>query len=153
MKMICKGPFGALTMSEEEQAKPTKKESVDVNSLTPAESEGVVAEIPNVCKTPSPAGPIPIPYPNIARSSDTSKGSKQVKIDGQPVSMKDAQFSMAEGDEPRTHSNGSKTVMVEKTKKTYLKWLVIAIVFVVIIVVLWLLTTNSIVPEPYEPLQ
>ncbi len=60
------------------------------------------AAFPDVCKTPSPAGPIPIPYPNISKSSDTAKGTKKVKADGNPVMEKDSSFSMSAGDEPGT---------------------------------------------------
>ncbi len=63
-------------------------------------SSGVTIAFPDVCKTPSPAGPIPIPYPNIAQSSDTAKGSKKVKCDGNPVCLKDSNFKMSSGDEP-----------------------------------------------------
>jgi len=54
---------------------------------------------PDVCKTPSPAGPIPIPYPNIAMSSDTSKGSRDVKMDGQSIMVQGSVFSTSTGDE------------------------------------------------------
>ena len=33
----------------------------------------------DVCKTPSPAGPVPIPYPNIGMNSDAT-GSSKVKL-------------------------------------------------------------------------
>ena len=39
-------------------------------------SGGLSIVFPDVCKTPTPGGPIPIPYPNIGKSSDTSKGPK-----------------------------------------------------------------------------
>ena len=55
--------------------------------------------VPDVCKTPTPAGPVPIPYPNIAKSSDTAQGSKTVKCDGNPICLKDSNFSMSTGDE------------------------------------------------------
>lgn len=43
-------------------------------------SEGAVEAAPDVCETLSPpAGPVQIPYPNIAKSSDGSSGSKIVK--------------------------------------------------------------------------
>ncbi len=58
---------------------------------------------PDVCKTPSPAGPIPIPYPNIGKSSDTSKGPKKVKTDGKMPMVKGATYSTSTGDEPGTH--------------------------------------------------
>ena len=48
---------------------------MNVNMMTVVHqgSSGMVTGFPDVCKTPSPAGPIPIPYPNIAMSSDTSQ--------------------------------------------------------------------------------
>jgi hypothetical protein len=42
-------------------------------------SGGVTIAFPDVCLTPSPGGPIPIPYPNIGFSSDDSAGSKDTK--------------------------------------------------------------------------
>lgn len=75
--------------------------TVGVNFLSVVHkgSNGVTIAFPDVCKTPSPAGPIPIPYPNIAKSSDTAKGAKKVKCDGNPVCTKDSNFSMSTGDE------------------------------------------------------
>jgi len=54
---------------------------------------------PDVCKTPTPVGPIPIPYPNIGKSSDTSSGPTTVKTDGQMPMTKDANYMMSTGDE------------------------------------------------------
>jgi hypothetical protein len=75
--------------------------TVIVNFLTVVHqgSSGIATAFPDVCKTPSPAGPIPIPYPNIAMSSDTSDGSKTVKIDGNPIMLKGSVFSTSSGDE------------------------------------------------------
>jgi hypothetical protein len=75
--------------------------TVGVNALSVVHqsSNGVTIAFPDVCKTPSPAGPIPIPYPNIAQSSDTDKGTKKVKCDGNPVCVKDSNFKMSTGDE------------------------------------------------------
>ena len=69
-------------------------------------SNGVTIAFPDVCKTPSPAGPIPIPYPNIAMSSDTAKGSKKVKADGQSFCLKDSNFKMSTGDEAGSAGGG-----------------------------------------------
>ena len=76
--------------------------TVGVNNLSVVHksSSGVSIAFPDLCKTPSPAGPIPIPYPNIAKSSDTAKGTKKVKCDGNPVCVKDSNFSTSVGDEP-----------------------------------------------------
>ena len=76
--------------------------TVGVNflSVVHKSSSGVTIAFPDVCKTPSPAGPIPIPYPNIAMASDTAKGTKKVKCDGQSTCLKDSNFKMSSGDEP-----------------------------------------------------
>jgi len=62
-------------------------------------SGGMSIVFPDVCKTPSPAGPIPIPYPNIGKSSDTTNGPKKVKTDGQMPMVKGAKYVMSTGDE------------------------------------------------------
>lgn len=75
--------------------------TVGVNSLSVIHksSSGVTIAFPDVCKTPTPAGPIPIPYPNIAMASDTDKGTKKVKCDGESVCVKDSNLKMSTGDE------------------------------------------------------
>ena len=82
--------------------------TVGVNFLSVVHkgSNGVTIAFPDVCKTPSPAGPIPIPYPNIAKSSDTSKGTKKVKCDGQSTCVKDSNFMMSTGDEAGSAGGG-----------------------------------------------
>ena len=64
-----------------------------------AKSSGLVMAFPDVCLTSSPVGPIPIPYPNIAMSSDTSDGSKDVKCDGESIMLQSSAFSTSTGDE------------------------------------------------------
>ena len=57
----------------------------------------------DVCKTNPPSGPIPIPYPKFAKSSDSAGGSKTVKISGKEVGIKGrSRFKKSEGDEPST---------------------------------------------------
>ena len=65
-------------------------------------SGGMSPVFPDVCKTPTPGGPIPIPYPNMGMSSNTSKGAKKVKTDGKMPMVKGAKYSMTSGDEPGT---------------------------------------------------
>lgn len=79
--------------------------TVGVNMLSVVHkgSNGVTIAFPDVCITPAAPSPIPIPYPNIAKSSDTAKGSKKVKCDGNPICLKDSNFSMSMGDEPGTN--------------------------------------------------
>jgi hypothetical protein len=64
-----------------------------------AKSGGMSAVFPDVCKTPTPSGPVPIPYPNIAKSSDTSSGPTDVKIDGAMPMVKGAKYKTSSGDE------------------------------------------------------
>jgi len=81
---------------------------MNVNMMTVVHqgSSGMVTCFPDVCKTPSPAGPIPIPYPNIAMSSDTSQGSKTVTVDGNPIMLKGSVFSTSTGDEAGSAGGG-----------------------------------------------
>ena len=62
-------------------------------------SGGMSTVFPDVCKTPTPGGPVPIPYPNIGKSSDTSGGPKKVKTDGQMPMVKGAKYQITSGDE------------------------------------------------------
>lgn len=74
--------------------------NVNMRSVVHKSSSGIASAFPDVCKTPAPPAPfVPIPYPNISKSSDTSKGSKKVKMDGNPIMLKDSEFSMSTGDE------------------------------------------------------
>ncbi|KYG07374.1 hypothetical protein BE21_02565 [Sorangium cellulosum] len=73
---------------------------VNMMSVVHAKSSGVTVAFPDVCKTPAPpAPPVPIPYPNVAKSGDTAKGTKKVKCDGESVCVKDSNFSTSTGDE------------------------------------------------------
>ncbi len=82
--------------------------TVGVNNLSVVhkDSAGVTQAFPDVCKTPSPGGPIPIPYPNIAMSSDTAQGSTKVKCDGNPICLENSNFSMSTGDEAGSAGGG-----------------------------------------------
>ncbi len=58
-----------------------------------------VAGAPDVCKTPVGSAVVPIPYPNISQSSTLKKGSKSVKINGQPAALKGTTFESSNGDQ------------------------------------------------------
>ena len=62
-------------------------------------SGGMSPIFPDVCKTPTPAGPVPIPYPNIGKSSDASGGPSTVTTDGSMPMTKGAKYAMSAGDE------------------------------------------------------
>jgi len=93
------------------------------NSLVHKGSMGIAkSTLPDVCKTPSPGGPIPIPYPIIiSMSSDLKKGSKKVKVDGgKSAAIKGSEFSRCSGDEPGTPGGiKSSTNMKESTWVLY----------------------------------
>lgn len=63
---------------------------------------GQCMAFPNVCKTPSPAGPVPIPYPSIAMVNRASGTTTKVKVKGKPVVTKKSKISSSSGDEAGT---------------------------------------------------
>jgi Domain of unknown function (DUF4150) len=67
-------------------------------------SGGMSIVFPDVCLTPTPGGPVPIPYPNIASSSDAADGPSTVTCDGAMPMTKGAKYSKSSGDE--AGSNG-----------------------------------------------
>lgn len=54
--------------------------------------------VPDVCLTPSPAGPIPIPYPNIAMGPTAVPSQVKVLILGAPVHNMSTSIPMTNGD-------------------------------------------------------
>jgi hypothetical protein len=70
------------------------------NSLVHKGSNGIsTATIPDVCKTPSPGGPVPVPYPNVSQSATLDKGTTTVKADGgMMIAIKGSEFSLSNGD-------------------------------------------------------
>ncbi|HEY1399194.1 DUF4150 domain-containing protein [Roseateles sp.] len=88
-----------------------------VNSLVHKFSNGIsVATIPDVCKTPSPGGPVPIPYPNIAQSITLSDGTTTVKGDKAMAAIKGSKFALSNGDNPGVAGGvKSSTFMKEAT--------------------------------------
>jgi hypothetical protein len=88
------------------------------NSLVHKGSNGIsIATIPDVCKTPSPGGPVPIPYPNISQSTMLAKGTTTVKADGgMMIAVKGSEFSLSNGDNPGVAGGvKSSTFMKEST--------------------------------------
>jgi len=81
-----------------------------------------IAAMPDVCLSPPspPAGPLPIPYPNFSSASDTSDGTKTVKIAGDEVGMKDqSNYKTSKGDEAATRSLGMGVMTATIQGKTY----------------------------------
>ncbi|WP_437969273.1 PAAR-like domain-containing protein [Sorangium sp. So ce260] len=61
-----------------------------------------IAAPPDVCKVPTPAGPVPTPFVNTAQDAMLAKGSKQTSIAGNPVALASSELSASTGDEPGT---------------------------------------------------
>lgn len=96
----------------------TVKVNGTTNSLVHKGSSGIsTATIPDVCKTPSPGGPVPIPYPNISQSATLDKGTTTVKADGgMMIAIKGSEFSLSNGDNAGTLGGvKSSTFMKEST--------------------------------------
>lgn len=72
---------------------------------------GQCAVFPDVCKTPTPGGPVPIPYPNIAMLTQASGGtlSSKVKIMGKKTATKKTEITMSSGDEAGNAGGGVKS--------------------------------------------
>ena len=65
---------------------------------------GTAVAFPDVCKTPTPAGPVPIPYPNTGQMMQANPGTcpKKVKILNQPPLTTQSIIVMSSGDEAGT---------------------------------------------------
>ena len=88
---------------------------------------------PDVCKTPSPAGPVPIPYPSIGMCNQAKKQAKKVKIKSKPALTMKSEMSRCSGDEAGTakgvvsstnmdkvtYKSGSSKVKIEGKKAVY----------------------------------
>jgi hypothetical protein len=71
--------------------------------------------VPDVCKTPSPGGPVPIPYINIATDSNITSAAETVKIEGNPAANVGAKIATSTGDEPGSAGGG---ILSSKIKGT-----------------------------------
>ena len=87
----------------------------------------VIAAFPDVCMTPpeNPATPpgIPVPYPNTAMASDTTDGSKKVKISDKEIMLKNKScFKTSTGDEAGSAAKKGVVSSKNKGKVYFVKW-------------------------------
>jgi hypothetical protein len=74
-----------------------------------------MATIPDVCKTPTPGGPVPLPYPNIAQQSSLKGGTTTVFAKGKMIAIKGSQYGSSNGDEPGTVGGVKSNVNMKAT--------------------------------------
>src|SRR5881394_1232545 len=75
--------------------------AVNMRTVVHMMSNGMTIAFPDVCKTPSMGPPLPIPYPNLAKSQDTAMGAKRVSADGgNPLALNSSNFLISNLDEP-----------------------------------------------------
>ncbi|ARE41823.1 hypothetical protein RGUI_3682 [Rhodovulum sp. P5] len=64
-------------------------------------TQGIAMAFPDVCKTPTPGGPVPLPYPNIAQLADATDVADDLLLG--PSSLKavlqDSSIATSTGDE------------------------------------------------------
>jgi hypothetical protein len=82
---------------------------------------------PDVCMTPpeNPATPpgVPVPYPNTGMASDSTSGSRSVKISGKEVSLKNkSYFKKSMGDEAGCAAKKGVVSSVNRGKVYFTKW-------------------------------
>jgi hypothetical protein len=132
-----------------------KKTTVNAREIERKSSPVPVLQFPDVCETPSEAEPIPIPYPNIAKSSDAKNGSKKVKVEGKEVSIKESDYVKSSGDEPGTDKETSwdaaesMTKTITRTVKKHPFLIAIIALILVLVVMVCLLNVLS-TPIPYD---
>jgi hypothetical protein len=86
-----------------------------------------ICAFPDVCMTPpeNPATPpgVPVPYPNTGMAKDTTYGSKNVKISGQEVLLKNkSYFKKSMGDEAGCAAKKGVVTSVNRGKVYFTSW-------------------------------
>ena len=74
---------------------------IDPDTVFEPYDDESISTIPDECLSPPspPAGPVPIPYPNIPSASDAAQGAKKTKIDSKTPMTKGSGVSKSSGDE------------------------------------------------------
>jgi Domain of unknown function (DUF4150)/GHH signature containing HNH/Endo VII superfamily nuclease toxin 2 len=86
-----------------------------------------ICATPDVCFTPpeNPATPpgVPVPYPNTGMASDTTSGSKKVKISGKEIMLKNkSYFKKSIGDEAGCAAKKGVVTSVNRGKVYFIAW-------------------------------
>lgn len=92
---------------------------INMKTTVHKKSSGKAPCYPDTCKTPTPGGPTPIPYPNVSQSSMSGKTTKKVKVDKKGANVEGAYFSLSSGDE--AGSAGGSVISNKIKGKSYFK--------------------------------
>ncbi|MDQ0322152.1 hypothetical protein QO002_004358 [Pararhizobium capsulatum DSM 1112] len=65
-----------------------------------ATKTGICFAFPDILKTPTPGGPVPMPYPNIAQLSAAKDTATNVNAGGKAVILKSSKIDNSSGGEP-----------------------------------------------------
>jgi hypothetical protein len=65
-----------------------------------ATKNGICFAFPDILKTPTPGGEVPMPYPNIAQLSAAEDTATNVNAGGKPVILKSSKILSSSGGEP-----------------------------------------------------
>lgn len=63
---------------------------------------GLASGMPDVCKTPSPTGPVPMPYPNLGDLTTADDTVDVVLVESKPVIVLTSVVAKSQGDEAGT---------------------------------------------------
>lgn len=97
-----------MVSEDKPKKKIVSKETLsDSKEVAQKGSDAATEALPEVAKTPQPAGPVNVPYPNVEGASDAVDGSKKVKVEGKDVTLEDkASSGKSIGDEAGTNGLG-----------------------------------------------
>ena len=139
----------------EDTAEDMSEDSTKKITAKKADAEKI-ASTPDVCKMPSPADQVPIPYPHTAGASDSSTGSKKVKISGKPALTKQSLYKRSSGDEPGS-SDGKNISRVKKLVNLRIAnvplWIWGLSSIVLIVGTVWVILNSHPSLEPAEPIE
>lgn len=91
----------------------SKVVAANTDVVTNKSNHSMVIAFPSVCRAPMPSsGPVPIPYPNIARTA-TEKQQSKVKFERETVVTLGSSFSQVHGNEPGTARGMTSSKMAE----------------------------------------
>lgn len=84
-----------------------------------ATTTGICFAFPDVRNTPTPAGTVPMPYPNVAQLSAADGASTDVTAGGKPVVLEDSTIGSSSGGEP---GSGGAVAPTQSEDCTFTSW-------------------------------